>query len=154
MIAKKDVVPATPGQEGPFYSFDKDGKFLGCFAGFGVVFPDGHAGSATAAPEHVDDVWTGLEWQSSAEYARAKAKIARTEAVKNIVVTTRAGNTFDGDEDSQGRMARAIIGMQYAEEGATITWTLADNSTIQATKAELTEALTLAGEAQAALWVI
>ena len=35
-----------------------------------------------------------------------------------------------------------------------VTWVLADNSVIQATPAELTEALVLAGQAQAAIWVL
>ena len=89
----------------------------------------------------------------SAEAIRGMAKSARGEAVAGITVTTQAGNTFDGDEVSQGRMARAVIALQ-ANPGATVNWVLADNSVIQATAAELTEALALAGAAQAAIWVI
>lgn len=84
---------------------------------------------------------------------RAQLKIKRAEAVANIKVTTQAGNTFDGDEVSQGRMSRAIIALQATGTASTI-WVLADNTTIQATAAELTEALVLAGQAQAAIWVI
>ncbi|MGM8931375.1 DUF4376 domain-containing protein [Salinicola halophyticus] len=75
---------------------------------------------------------------------------SRTAQVAQIKVTTAAGNTFDGDETSQNRMARFVA---MAEAGDTIRWVLADNSVIQATKAELKEALTLAGQAQAQLWV-
>jgi len=57
---------------------------------------------------------------------------------------------FDGDEVSQGRMARAVSSMEDAD---TVLWVLADNSVIRATKAELREALRLAGSAQAAIWV-
>ena len=89
----------------------------------------------------------------SAEYLRAEAIRARSAAVANIQVTTTAGNTFDGDETSQTRMARAIIGMQ-ATGTTTINWTLTDNTVIQATVAELTEAMALAGAAQAAMWVV
>ena len=85
--------------------------------------------------------------------ARAAAKIARALAVEAIQVTTAAGNTFDGDELSQGRMSRAIIALSTGL-APSVTWVLADNSTIQATSAELTEALVLAGMAQAAIWVI
>lgn len=85
--------------------------------------------------------------------AREAWKVRRAENVARITVTTTAGNTFDGDELSQGRMARAILGLQALGEGATIRWVLADNSEIQATASELTEALQLAGQAQAALWV-
>lgn len=88
-----------------------------------------------------------------AAQARASAKIARSQAVDAIKVKTQAGNTFDGDELSQGRMARAIIALSTGL-APSVTWVLADNSTIQATAAELTEALVLAGQAQAAIWVI
>lgn len=87
------------------------------------------------------------------EELRAEWKAQRAENVARITVTTAAGNTFDGDETSQTRMARAILGLQGMGEGATISWVLADNSVIQATAAELTEALQLAGQAQAALWI-
>lgn len=85
--------------------------------------------------------------------ARQAAKEARDAAVASIVVTTAAGNQFDGDEVSQGRMARAIIALQ-ATGTPSVNWVLHDNSVIQATATELTEALALAGAAQAAIWVI
>ena len=85
--------------------------------------------------------------------ARSAAIKQRTEYVSNIKVQTTSGNWFDGDEVSQGRMSRAIIALQ-ATGTPTVTWVLADNSVIQASAAELTEALALAGAAQAAVWVI
>lgn len=85
--------------------------------------------------------------------ARELAKYSRQQQVDNIKVTTQSGKTFDGDETSQTRMARAIIAMQ-ATNTPTCTWVLADNVPTQATIAELTEALALAGAAQAAIWVI
>lgn len=84
---------------------------------------------------------------------REKAKAERQLAVDQIKVTTQAGNTFDGDETSQTRMSRAIIALSTGL-APSVTWVLADNTTIQATAAELTEALVLAGQAQAALWII
>ena len=89
----------------------------------------------------------------SSEQIREIAKANRAKAVDAIKVTTQAGNTFDGDEISQGRMARAIIALQ-AIGTPSVTWVLADNTSIQASAAELSEALALAGAAQAALWVI
>lgn len=85
--------------------------------------------------------------------AREQAKANRQAAVDAIQVTTQAGNTFDGDETSQTRMARAIIALQ-ATGTPSVTWVLADNTVIQATGAELSEALALAGAAQAAVWVL
>lgn len=88
-----------------------------------------------------------------AEQARAAAKAARATSVAAITVTVTSGRVFDGDETSQTRMARAIIGMQAAA-APTINWTLANNVSTPVTVAELTEALILAGQAQAALWPI
>ena len=88
-----------------------------------------------------------------ATLARETAKQARQVAVESITVTTSAGNTFDGDETSQTRMARAILVLSSGAV-STVTWVLADNTVIQATAAELTEALAKAGAAQAAMWVI
>jgi hypothetical protein len=84
---------------------------------------------------------------------REELKAARAIAVEAIKVTTQAGNTFDGDEVSQGRMARAIIALSTGL-APSVSWVLADNSVIEATPQELTEALVLAGQAQAAIWVI
>ena len=84
---------------------------------------------------------------------REEWKASRAAAVEAIKVTTPAGNEFDGDEISQGRMVRAIIALDAAAPGTTVNWVLADNSVINATAAELVEALALAGAAQAAIWV-
>lgn len=85
--------------------------------------------------------------------AREKAKANRQAVVDAIKVTTQAGNTFDGDETSQTRMVRAIIALQ-ATGTPSVTWVLADNTYIQATAAELSEALALSGAAQAAAWAL
>ncbi len=85
--------------------------------------------------------------------ARQAAQVQRAKAVNALTVKTAAGHVFDGDEISQTRMARAIIALQ-AMGTASVTWVLADNTVIDATPRELTEALALAGAAQAALWVI
>lgn len=83
---------------------------------------------------------------------REARKEARTEAVSAIKVTV-GGKVFDGDETSQTRMTRAIVGMQAAGV-STINWTLANNAVAEVTVAELTEALILAGQRQAELWVL
>lgn len=85
--------------------------------------------------------------------AREQAKLDRQTAVDAIVVTTSTGKTFDGDETSQTRMARAIIALQAAGQPS-VTWVLADNTVTTATVAELSEALALAGAEQARLWVV
>ena len=80
----------------------------------------------------------------------AQAKAARVAEVDAIVVTTPAGNIFDGDEEAQGRMARTITAL---DPGETTLWVLADNKPATVTREELREALRLAGEAQTTIWV-
>lgn len=84
---------------------------------------------------------------------REIAKAARTKAVAALKVTTAAGHTFDGDETSQARMARAALVLSTGA-AESVPWVLADNTVIQASAAELTEALALAGAEQARLWVL
>jgi hypothetical protein len=89
----------------------------------------------------------------TSDQLREEWKAQRAAQVDAIKVTTQAGNVFDGDEISQGRMARAIIALDASAPGTTVNWVLADNSVIHATSLELVEALALAGAAQAAIWV-
>lgn len=123
-----------------------------------TIYPDAYASRFVECPNDVVRGWlfdgTTFAPPPVDPYAvRSAAKIARALAVEAIQVTTAAGNTFDGDELSQGRMSRAIIALSTGL-APSVTWVLADNSTIEATAAELTEALVLAGMAQAAIWVI
>ena len=60
--------------------------------------------------------------------------------------TTAAGKVFDGNEDAQNRMSRAVNAMEDAD---TLPWVLADNTIAQVSRAELREALKLAGAAMA-----
>lgn len=87
-----------------------------------------------------------------ADQARIAFKTQRELNVAAIKVTTSTGKTFDGDEISQTRMARAIIGLQAAGIPSLI-WVLADNTSAEVTVAEFVEAMILAGQAQASLWV-
>lgn len=80
----------------------------------------------------------------------ADLKNNRTNLVKSIVVTTSAGHAFDGDEDSQNRMARAIAGMDDTD---TMLWVLSDNALITVNKTELREALRLSGMAMTTIWM-
>lgn len=104
-------------------------------------------------PMTLEEVEAHCNPPKTADQLREEWKAQRAAQVDAIKVTTQAGNTFDGDEVSQGRMARAIIALDAAASGTTVNWVLADNSVIQASALELTEALALAGSAQAAIWV-
>jgi len=122
-----------------------------CFQS-GGEFVDGHWRS-TWTHQTLPDDQIAERQAAAAVAAREAAKAARQAAVEAIKVTTAAGNTFDGDETSQTRMSRAIIALGTGL-APSVNWVLADNSVIQAPAAELTEALVLAGQAQAAIWVI
>lgn len=81
--------------------------------------------------------------------ARAEFKKARASAVAAIVVTVD-GMSFDGDEESQGRMARAIAAAASdVEQGP---WRLADNTTAMVSCSQLRQALRLAMVAQSQVW--
>lgn len=96
-------------------------------------------------PDALDDVAQTL-------VVAQQAKLQRTEAVARIQVTTASGKTFDGDETSQTRMARAVVALQAAGQDKTV-WVLADNVPTTVSLDELAEALALAGAEQTRLWV-
>lgn len=79
-----------------------------------------------------------------------EGKALRQAEVDTIVVTTTSGKAFDGDEQSQDRMSRAINALNPTE---TTTWVLSDNTPALVSREELQEALRLAGAAQTAIWV-
>ena len=91
-------------------------------------------------------------WKSTDPLYRSYLKAIRQDQVDRIIVTTNSGHVFDGDEVSQTRMARAIVGLP--DDTLTIPWVLADNTVIEVNRVELQEALRLAGSAQATIWVI
>ena len=79
-----------------------------------------------------------LEWKAS-----------RQAAVDAIIVTVD-GMAFDGNEESQNRMARVIASADSMEQ--TAEWTLANNDVANVTMWQLKQALALATEAQTAIW--
>ena len=82
--------------------------------------------------------------------ARELFKQNRAKAVAAIVVEVD-DLIFDGDEVAQTRMVRAALVMQDAE---TTTWVQANNIPAEVTKAQLIEAIRLAGAEQTRLWVM
>lgn len=127
----------------------------------GVAVPDGaepgdyvYSGSNLTLTKTTNEL--AARSAEKAAMAREVAKAARSATVSAITVTTTAGRTFDGDEISQGRMARAIIALNAQPQTPvpTVNWVLANDTVIQTNAAELTEALARAGAAQAAVWVI
>ena len=87
--------------------------------------------------------------EDRAKEARELFKQERAKAVAAIVVEVD-GLLFDGDEIAQTRMTRAALVM--SDEEATL-WVQANNEPAQVTKAQLVEAVRLAGAEQTRLWV-
>lgn len=79
-----------------------------------------------------------------------QAKAQRQAEVDALIVTTQSGKAFDGHEDAQNRMARAITASAPGEQ---TLWVLADNMPTLVSREELQEALRLAGTAQTEIWV-
>lgn len=94
-----------------------------------------------------------IEQNTADKLARVRFKQEREQAVASIVVTTASGRCFDGDENSQGRMARAILGLQGRGPGESVQWVLSDNTAVTVGVEELQEALALAGLKQTELWI-
>jgi hypothetical protein len=90
--------------------------------------------------------------RAAAEPTREELKEARQAAVDAIAVTVN-GMVFDGDETSQGRMVRALRVADVTGQ-ASCTWVLHDNTAADVTREDLAQALALAMQAQAAIWVI
>lgn len=90
-----------------------------------------------------------------AAYALSAAKHERAAAVASITVEVD-GMVFDGDEQSQERMARTVTAATAtgASMDDTTVWVLHDNTVATPTIKQLARALRLAGEEQTRLWTI
>ena len=84
---------------------------------------------------------------------RSAFKSQRTISVAAILVTSSLGNTFNGDEDSTGRMLEPIAVLKEKALGTTTLWVLADNTVVQVALPEFLEVLELAGAEKTRLWV-
>lgn len=78
-------------------------------------------------------------------------KATRQAIVDAIVVTVSSGKAFDGNEEAQSRMSRAIQTAEIAGIEST-TWVLANNVPTVVTMEELQEALVLSMQAMGAVW--
>lgn len=124
-----------------------------CDSEYWLVVSDGTPGAVEVADDSpLEPFPDPLDAQAAQAALAQQAKAAREQAVARIKVTTSNGKTFDGDEVSQTRMARAVVALQAAGQSETV-WVLADNTPATVTLAELAEALALAGAEQTQLWV-
>lgn len=116
------------------------------FVEYGVILPESH--SQFLLDIQQDYTVATTEYITNLRIQEAKA--LRQAEVDVIVVTTTSGKMFDGDEQSQDRMSRAINALNPEE---TTSWVLSDNTPTMVTREELQEALRLAGAAQTTIWV-
>ena len=100
-------------------------------------------------PVNADYEWDVDDWKLSDSAILNQWKANRSEAVSNIEVTHN-DVVYQGDEESQTRMSRAIIGLP--DDVTTIPWTAKDNSPHELTRVDLTSILNLAGTAQTVIW--
>lgn len=107
-----------------------------------------------------DEVQVGWEKQLDGSFAPhvptaaeiiAQKKLERQVLVDAITVTVSTGKIFDGNEEAQSRMSRAIQAAQIASIPTT-TWVLTNNVPTPVTLAELQEALVLSIQAMGAVW--
>lgn len=101
---------------------------------------NGSAGKVAPAPVPTQ-AQTTEEWKQE-----------RTRLVAGITVQVD-GLTFDGNEEAQARMSRAVTVLQLQPKGATTNWTLADNTTVPVTLPILAAALTASMKRMAELWL-
>lgn len=116
------------------------------FVEHGVILPESHSQFLLNIQQEYESATT--EYVTNLRIQEAKD--LRQAEVDAIVVTTTSGKMFDGDEQSQDRMSRAINALNPEE---TTSWVLSDNTPTLVTREELQEALRLAGAAQTTIWV-
>ena len=85
---------------------------------------------------------------SDLEYLKMQIKNNREIQVNKIEVEYN-GKFYQGDEKSQDRLSRSIVGM---DDDDTIEWTAKDNSKVVLLKSDLKQILRLSGIEQTKVW--
>ncbi len=117
------------------------------FQQIGGECPDDHIEMKIPRPGEFYKATPTGDWEKDTV---AEFKASRPEAVNNIKVTVD-GLSFDGDEVSQTRMARAITASSSDTE--TTLWVLADDRRVTVTVSQLKQALKAAGQEHTRLWI-
>ncbi|WP_257296984.1 DUF4376 domain-containing protein [Endozoicomonas sp. YOMI1] len=104
--------------------------------------------SEPPTPDHI--LTMNGEWVLSDKKLKEQWKAAR-QAKVNAIVVNIDGLTFDGDETSQARMARAAALAETPTEK--VRWILADNTVADVTADQLKRAARAAGREQEKLWI-
>ena len=97
----------------------------------------------------ITSVFRQLEDSELEVFTNAAKKENRQVLVDSIEVEYN-GIVYQGDEESQNRMSRAINGLP--DDTITISWKSSDNSSQELTRVDLKEILFLAGQEQTRIW--
>lgn len=81
----------------------------------------------------------------------ADAKSTRSLILEGLVVTTSSGRSYDGDLESQTRIATSIASMSSNE---LTPWVLSDDTVAQVSREELLEALRIMRKKTTSIWII
>jgi len=91
-----------------------------------------------------------LESELFVEEKLSRLKLNRSKEANEIVITLSSGEVLNGDETSQSRIGRAILGLP--DDTTEISWIGANGDVYQMIKPKFQEALTLAGQSQTEIW--
>lgn len=98
-------------------------------------------------------IYSERELTPEEQEAQKLAIAKRERAAKVAAITVEVdGMVFDGDEQAQSRMARAITAAETTGLESTV-WVLADNTVATVTKVQLQQALAKAMIAMSKLWI-
>ena len=93
---------------------------------------------------------TELMEELAAKVVAKEVKVEKKKQIKELTVTTEAGNEFQADDSSRSNMIEAlkaaeVLGLEKSN------WKLADNTVVEVTVAEIEEALALGIVAKGAI---
>lgn len=131
------------------YQLKSDGVIVRLVDGAFIPMDDGNADYQEYQRWLADGCTHEQDPPPSPEEVYIAWKAQREQAVSLLRVEVD-GLVFDGDEDSQNRMARAVAAADSLLE--TTEWTLADNTVVTVTVQQLKTACRLAGEEQTRIW--
>lgn len=94
----------------------------------------------------------GNKWVSEVSQSKKlKGKELKESRVSSLLITSSAGNVFNGDELSQNRILKTLTVMGLTGQSKNM-WKLANNSIVEVSKEELEEVLILAHAEMDSIW--
>lgn len=135
-----------------YYFLDEDGVIIGSgtekhgayknVEAAKVDIPNGQSPYGYALKNGKWEPSDGMKAAAAAEQ-KAQIKALKEEEIASIVVRTKSGRKFKGDEKSQSRMSLALERARRLGH-LTLAWKLANDEVVEVALSELEEALDLA----------